>query len=281
MTADPKINVIVNSLLKATEFRDEANKMVEIQFNDLDLCSKLESRPFSREYIEAVHHSLQAGIDSFFSLQLLGLPDSSNTIGSLDLGRFNVTVNGWATLLRQALESLITSKRLLMCQNWSEASKFGFAYSYKDSVEMVKFLKALRSPMTEEAASRHNELKTFGFQSGLLSRSEGKDEYTLINPIPDVAGLLRNFKLPMKYPKEILKSQGAGIENAEWIYIWLSGFAHGRSWMHATEMTQIEDFEFRVREPDILRFAHAMTYVVILARDCLDLMNMNFSYLAD
>lgn len=268
--------MLVNCLLAADDFRNRANKIVECQFRNFELVEKFEDHLFANEYLAAVHNTLQSGLDAFFSLRLLALPDVLEKREDLDLGRLNVTINGWANLFRQSLECLAISHFLLSRSTQEEVTKYGFAYCFKDSEEKVKFMTALRGASFNEAKMSHKKLSQIGEIHNLITVANPKGRNVPNTTIPDTQSLLRGLSIPTNFSKDIIALHGQGIENAEWLYVWLSGFTHGRSWMHPDEDLSEGRLNFEIRNPDLLKLGHALAYVVFLANDCLETLASDF-----
>lgn len=227
--------------------------------------------PYGIELFSGHQNYMQSGFNSFQTLRLAMLPNGI----VVENGKLNIlvnsTINGFAGLLRQALENLVRSKWLLEASSRDEISIRGFAVLWENATNRLKYERALDGPLKDEIKKQVQSIRAAGIELGFFDLAYGSEVEYSESPrirIQDASGLLRKVKSPAKLPKELLLDRGDGFLNAEWVYAWLSGLAHGLDWAHLeAPLPDDKDFGFTYRVPDIERFTIAALYVLQLGQE--------------
>lgn len=263
-------NVFINSVGAADDYSRKADNFVSLHSNNIELQAKLEQSIYGKELLAGAHSFMQSGFNSFQTLRLAVLPNGLEPEKLNGTIQVRVSINGVAGLLRQAMECLAKAEWLLQAKNLSEIEARGFAFLWSNSENRLKYERALGSSRVEEIKQLMVQTRKEGIALGLFeTKSDQKDGYAS-EPrvkIADSSGLLRKLRTNMLLPDEVIAQYGPGFENAEWLYVWLSGFTHGLEWIHKNvPLSEVEDVALIYRIPDFQKFATASVYVIQLVQ---------------
>ena len=148
----------------------------------------------------------------------------------------NVTQNGVAGLLRQALEALATFDWLNDYSSNDTAEKKAHSYQLADLNERANYYRDLGDDSEYQQTLGYLEsARKLGLERGYTRKetdSRGKvilsQEIALLGP---TVLCMRIFTPSSVITAEVLKHY-RGMENASWLYRWSSGLAHGKYWVN-------------------------------------------------
>lgn len=175
---------------------------------------------------------LNAVLDSFRTLhQLVRHEDASVVVIA--------THNGIAGLLREALEALAIYDWLNTSVDVEVTKKRGYTINYVDLEERGKYYRDLgdKENLAKSLAMLGQEKKV-GYEIGYLADvtdKNGKVFTSFAEPLPDSTSLCRNFKTPKELINGVILDMYPGMENAAWLFRWLSGLTHGKHWVNKYE----------------------------------------------
>lgn len=180
-------------------------------------------------------NQLMACADALRTLEFL----SHKSTGSLQV---NVTQNGVAGLLRQALESLSTFAWLNAYSNDSEARQKAHSYHIADLQERANYYKDLgEEKEVEKTISMLESARIVGLEEG-YSRQEpdknGKLIHKQLVPLPGLTDLCARILTPEDVITEGVLRHYPGMKDASWLYRWSSGLAHGKFWVNLFTLSE-------------------------------------------
>jgi len=175
---------------------------------------------------------LNAVLDSFRTLhQLVRREDASVVI--------TATHNGIAALLRGALEALAIFDWLNNSVDVEIRKKRGYTINYVNLEERGKYYRDLGDKENLEGSlNMFAQEKKVGYEKGYLADltdKNGKVFTSLTESLPDSTSLCRNFKTPKDLINGAILEMYPGMENAAWLFRWLSGLTHGKHWVNKYE----------------------------------------------
>jgi hypothetical protein len=259
-------------VLIADRLVDEANALV-VQLGDEESKPALwrADTRYAPEALGGATMALGAAANSFQTLRLLtfptgwdGSPDSKLTA--------TVTVNGTAGLLRQSCECAAVANWLLEPGSEQQLQERGFAFAWNDLRQHLAYARSIAvAPNVELLVAAQDAMIADGRELDLLVASNAQPRWRPRTPVADAAGLLREFTIPERYLAGMTPQQRLGIGvNGEWIYRYLSGMAHGLSWVHpAQEKEDGGRAMIFVTEPSYLHLALSADLAVRVIRQAL------------
>ncbi|MDP4013917.1 MAG: hypothetical protein Q8P38_04795 [Candidatus Nanopelagicales bacterium] len=188
-----------------------------------DRVAKLD---FAAEAFAIASIHVAAGLDALRSLHFLVLrePDDRN---------LRITVHGACVLVRQSLESGASARWLVGDLSLTVLQQRGFAAVWRSTHEQASYLNSLRGdPLTQKANETCEQLIADGQRLELVG-ARGRGDREKILPkvrVPDSASLARAVPLRPEIVDAAANVLGPGVANAEWLYRWSSGMAHGYMW---------------------------------------------------
>lgn len=173
--------------------------------------------------------------------QLVACCDALKSLEFLSRGpaeqlQVNVTQNGVAGILRQALEAFATFEWLNNCVTEEEKRQKAHSYQMADLQERANFYKDLGD---EREYQKTVKMKEEYLRVGLLkgySKEDRDKKGNLIGkqekPLLGITDLCVQLLTPESiFTKEVLAIY-PGMQNASWLYRWSSGMAHGKFWVN-------------------------------------------------
>lgn len=267
--------VFIESVGAADDYSRKADNFISLHSRDYELQAKLDQSIYGKELLAGAHSFMQSGFNSFQTLRLAVLPkglEPDNIIGTLQV---RVSINGVAGLLRQSMECLAKAEWLLRAKSISEIEARGFAFLWSNAENRLKYERALDSSRVDEFKHLISETRKEGIALGLFEQVLEQNDGYASEPkvkIADSSGLLRNLRTKMDLSSEVIAQYGPGFKNAEWLYVWLSGFTHGLEWSHKNvPLSEVEDVALIYRIPDFQKFATASVYVIQLGQSIFEL----------
>jgi len=274
-------SVLINVVSAADDYSKRADAII-YRHRDEKLMSELKNRTkYGAELLSGAQSYMQSGFNSFQSLRLLVLPGGINLQDGQGSVNVNFTINGMASLLRQSIECLVRAEWLFKSASNKEIDERGFAVLWSNAQSRLKYERSLKSPLQESFITEVAGLRQAGIDLGFFNITKESLGTYAKNPrveIADATGLLRNVKTPTNFPSQLLVDRGSGFSNAEWVYVWLSGLAHGMHWAHKLPPTPADvESEVFQRVPDYERFAIASLYVLQLGQNIFQLAENEFA----
>lgn len=174
-------------------------------------------------------NQLWASCDALKTLHLLSHKSNESF-------QVNVTQNGVAGLLRQALESLATFDWLNDYSSDNEARQKAHSYQLSDLKERANYYRDLGD---DAEHTRTLTLLKSVIESGLgngYTRNEtdssGKSISKQVIPLLGPTDLCMRILTPRDVISDEVLTHYRGMENASWLYRWSSGLAHGKYWVN-------------------------------------------------
>ena len=262
--------VLIASVSAADDHYNRANLIAQRDLDNPELVRLLTKFDFGMDLFAGHQIYMQSGFNSFLTLRHAMMHNGIEAIdGQLNLN-VKITINGFAGLLRQAIECLIRSVWLLDVTNKAQISERGFAVIWENATNRLKYEQALKSPKTDDYRKHLDDLRGEGIGKGLFPVDKHDSSKYADNPriqIEDASGLLRKVVTPINLPVDLLAQRGIGFVNAEWVYRWLSGLTHGLDWAHVgKDLPENLDFALIIRKPDLERFSIAAMYVLQISQ---------------
>jgi hypothetical protein len=262
--------VLIAAVSAADEYYNRGNLIAQRDLENQELVRLLTKLDFGMALFSGHQMYMQSGFNSFLTLRHAMMHNGFEASeGHLNLN-VKITINGFAGLLRQTIESLIRSVWLLDVTNRAQISERGFAVIWENATNRLKYEQALKSPKVEESRKYLDVLRIEGITKGLFLVDRHDSSKYADDPriqIEDASGLLRKVITPIDLPVDLLAQRGIGFVNAEWVYRWLSGLTHGLDWAHiGNELPENLDFALTIRKPDLERFSIAAMYVLQISQ---------------
>ena len=224
--------IFFDSVVRGAEIMTEANRVVQDFNSSHPLMQKASKVEYGQEALSASTFYLGAAANSLQALQLATVgPKPSEAIATGNV-TIHITINGTCGLLRQILESAAIAKWAVSSPTDEDLMSRGFSITWANAIESVKHSNSLTSPNLPRLKSDLNALIQDGRRLNLMverpkSSLGWEPRYSMV----DTSGLLRARKLPNDLIAHYRETLGPGSENAEWLYRWLSGMAHGLPWV--------------------------------------------------
>ena len=227
----------VQRVALAATLEQRANTAVLAQTPGTQLRDRLIKIPFGEDAFAAASFQLGAAINSMRGLELMTIRVVRQGLASDMQIDASVTVNAAAGLLRQAVECATWACWLLEPEDPGEITVRGFAAAWLNGLEALKHAKALNGPDLIATGNAMNQLVVDGQALELLRKDSGSaPPWAPRRAMQDLSGILRRIQITDLHDVEVGAVLGPGAANGEWVYRWLSGMAHGHSWVHSTEV---------------------------------------------
>lgn len=259
--------ILMWSVSAADDYRKRADILVRGSLASEELMEILSEIPFGYEYLSGAHNYLQAACDNYFSLRLLSFPEGVPPLNAVGNIKFNLTIHGWGTLLRQFLENAANANWLLSIETMKQITERGFAVTWLNATERLKYSRTLNSPDLLEFEKEFENLISNGKELNLLINLDQPKNICPRIRVEDVTSKFRSIKSKVEIPIELIEKLGDGFQNGEWLYHWLSGLSHGLSWVHLKSEISEEEISIQDNWPDILRYVHSTTMGMGLLQD--------------
>lgn len=263
----------VRDVLLAEDLESRAQSLVHSLGGASPWVEAARKIEFGEDALGGATTYLSAATNSMRALELLTIQSvKANELDQSVAVLANITLNGTAGLLRQVLECAVTARWILGADHRSEVTSRGFAAVWENASEALKHARSVSSanlPMIEGATE---ELVNDGRRLRLLVPDERrKPPWRPQKPIPDATGLLRASRVPTASEEALTAAFGPGAVRGEWVYRWLSGMAHGLSWVHPrSEPSPSAGASGLVAfEPDYTRLALSSGLAISLIRQVL------------
>jgi hypothetical protein len=228
---------LLKSVIRGNELLDRGNRVVLSMTEAHPLQRHAKGVEYGDEALAASTFFLGAATNSLQSLQLQTVgpnPGSAIAAGAIEM---HITINGMCGLLRQILENTALARWVINTPTDEILTRRGYAATWNNYDEAIKNLRALKSPRLPKQILDFQEIIDDGLRLDLLVESpKSPYKYAPRHPIDDTSGLLRDVEIPLNLIERFQESWGANCSNAEWLYRWLSGMAHGLPWVLNLEM---------------------------------------------
>lgn len=272
--------ILINAVMAADDHFIRGDLTARREVENKTLIDYLTQIDYGMELFAGQQMFMQSGFNSFLTLRLAMLPNGIQSENGNPTLNVNVTINGFAGLLRQSIECLIRSVWLLDASTKREITERGFAVTWENLANRLKYEQALKSTHIVEFRHKLEELREDGIRLGLFKLIQEKPIKYADNPriqIADASGLLRKVITPVGLPTEFLTQRGIGYINAEWVYRWLSALTHGLDWAHTEKgLPNDMDFALSARKPDFERFTISALYVLQISQRLFKLTDGDF-----
>lgn len=221
---------------------DEVTALIGIVGGPETPAYRLRNTEFAFEAIAQAGVCLAAAINALKTLEL-------TTTFSNNSAQLNITNNGWAGLIRQTLEASAYANWLLEDSSPTTLQARSFGAMWDDARERRLCMEALGAPTNiKQAHEVVQRLVDDGKRLGLTK--EGKDgTWHPIVRRPAATDLMQAVELPSSVLSGVDLTDSPGYANAQWLYRWVSGLAHGYPWASLANARTISSVvEFTGRE---------------------------------
>lgn len=223
MTQKAIVENVARCLLHTKSFHARMAKITSNQLEDyLAANSHISMDEYQKSALAAASSYLGSALDALLTLRMQIL-DESTTPPSIK----NATIAS-AGLLRMIIEPCIYAKWLLESKDANELRVRGYAVVWTNVHERLKHAKAIHEPVLVQLELMCKEILAEGEKLELVR--EGKNGPLV--PLPSATTLLSLEKLPESLIAGLQQYFGSNIQEAEWIYNWLSGIVHGHIWVN-------------------------------------------------
>ena len=264
-------NVLVKAISAADSYSRRSDAIVHEHANNLSLNAKYEVTNYGAELISGAHSYAQSGFNAFQTLRLAVLPNGMHPTDPDGKIQAKFTITGVAGLLRQSMECLVRAQWLLEAKGDRQIDERGYALLWSNCVNRLKYERALKSAEISKYEKLRAEIRAEGISLQLFDSSSTSSDGFSSDPrigIADASGLLRKIETDVLLPSELARIFGDGFNNAEWVYIWLSGITHGLEWSHKGKSDfGINDVGVFYRTPDFQKFATAACYILQIGQN--------------
>lgn len=155
-----------------------------------------------------------------------------------------LTTVGTGGLLRQAMEASANACWMLEELTLSGLQERGLASVWVESDQRLKCAQALGLPAPIADAQAHRtRIREDAIRLNLLAQSTngGKTTWAPIRQKPSAVELLRKTRTPEPILEGLDDDLRSALSRSEWLYRWMSGYAHGYAWPNLATAREISN----------------------------------------
>lgn len=219
--------MVATLIQRSPEYYERFDAVMESGFQNLvERQSPAVLDEYQESAIAAATSYLGASINSLRTLELLIIDRSTNPV-SLK----NLTTMGTAGITRQIVEPMIWSDWLLNSSTLEELRIRGYAAIWENASEANKYAEAIHAPDLASKREMFQVIIREGHNLGFIAVGKKKPIVKFPNATPQFA----SNAFPEQLIQGLQQHYGTNIQNAEWVYRWLSGLTHGMIWANTPQ----------------------------------------------